>query len=402
MQEVAGSQHRHVHVTRLLLLVLGACAGCSLIAGLGNFKDAPPPGTGGAGGGATSTSGSTSSSGGCHPATGAGGGGGQAAGAGGGDGGTTCTIDCVGGACVGGQCQPVRIVQDSCDDIKGLAITVDNMGAATAVFWLVGDASPSGGAVKRVSLDLGSLPTTVAAMQCTPTAIVTDNMGMYWVDEGACAGGAGGQVWSASVDGKAAQALYTGERGPVAIAVYQSNLYWLDGGDMTMRSAPKTGGVVTTLPPTPANPSAIAVSFLGIHWTEIGTPGSVWKSGVDGKGAAIEADNQGQPTAVALGVLKVYWTDTAKGAVMTLNNTTPTPIAMGAAPRGLALDVVRQYAYWAESGAGKIWGTPLGGSAPTVLAQGQSTPVALVIDAKSVFYVNSSGGRGTEIWRVAR
>lgn len=48
--------------------------------------------------------------------------------------------------------------------------------------------------------------------------------------------------------------------------------------------------------------------------------------------------------------------------------------------------------YWADTSDGSIHSMPIGGGAPTLLAQGQAKPVRIAMDSSYVYWSNNLGG----------
>jgi hypothetical protein len=372
MQGVTTSQPRRRRVRWALAIASGAVVGCAQIAGFGNFKDAPDAGTGGG----TSSSGS-------------GGGGGAAPG---------CATD--------PTLSGVQVVTAAPgDDITGFALDTV-LGTATAIFWMVRGSTINDGVVYRTTLGNPMQTTVVVKNQCIPRAMVADDTGVYWVNENAdsCPQEAGGgQVWAAGLDGSNAGYLFAGEHGPLAIAASGSNLYWLNDGDSTLRSGPKTGGTAKTLYMMTTQPRALATDGTSIYWTELGPPPSVWRGDTGGTPATMVATMSKTPLWLTLFPLNggaPYWTDSNAGTVTYLVDGGATPLAMGKSPAGITLDFF--HAYWADTGAGVVLDTPVNGGQSVSLAPNQCNPTEVAIDLKNVFWLNHSGGKGTGIWRTSR
>jgi len=238
--------------------------------------------------------------------------------------------------------------------------------------------------------------------QCGPRALTTYADKVYWVNENklTVCGPSGGGVWSAGLDGSAGAPLYQNEASPVAIAANALSLFWLNEGDKTVKAGLHGGGTSMVIATLTGPPLAIAADLAAVHFSEVG---KVSKWDITKSMASVDTSSVGEATAIVLdGFTNPYWTDTPGGVVTYFNGTSAKPFASGMNPEGLVLDGVSGV-IWADKGAGKIYTTPFsGGGVSTPLAENQSAPLAVAIDATSVFWLNSSNGKGTRIMRVAR
>jgi hypothetical protein len=213
--------------------------------------------------------------------------------------------------------------------------------------------------------------------------------------------GLNGEVWSANLDGSGAALLVGNQATPVAIAAGVAGFAWLNAGDQTLKLVPSgaTAAIVTVLGSAPL---AIAADPMWINWTQ--TDGQVLRELWDGSGMKIVGAAQMSPDSIApppSGAPGPYWTETGAGNVRYFG-TTGTMLLDKAeqSPRGITTDDAS--AYWADTTAGSVLTAPMGGGTVATVIGQQSAPIAVLVDAVSVFWMNSAQGKGTAILRLAR
>jgi hypothetical protein len=307
-----------------------------------------------------------------------------------------CGHDCLGGACVTGQCQPVLLATGG----MPFSVTVDD----TRVYW-VNDMNA--GDVRSVAKD-GSAPLTIASNVAAPYSVFVDASRVYWTEM------ITGRVWSADKMGSNAVLLSdTQLEGPWAVVADAISAYWLDIYNFRgVAKAPFTGlpdgGMPAVLASGWAYVFGITQDSTNIYFTSEGDefrgdagqgiPGKVLSVPKDGSSAAkILADNLAWPRFVAVDAAAVYWTDSTSNAVFRLpfGDSQPTQIAQGQQPYGVAVDDTNVYftTLGTDQADGTLVRVPKSGSSPSVvLATGLSYPSQVAVDAAAIYWGNTHGG----------
>lgn len=312
-----------------------------------------------------------------------------------------CGHDCLGGACVGGRCQPVALQQDT----SARAIAVD----AHHVYWTepnrarIVQADKSGDNQVLLYVD-----TPRAYM---PTWLVSDETHVYWT-------AVDGAVMRCKIGGcnNEPDVLVDARHEAVDIAVNGPYLYWIE--DVTNPSSGYlkrklvSGGETETLASFPVkevnrltvDADSVYVGGEGALYRVPKTGGSPVKitSTLDGLGRMIADDQQ------------LYWTNFAeRGALYAVSKADPKApfVLVGglSLPMGIAFD--QNNLFWTSVGPGyglgrdgSIMMCPFTSCAtPVVLADRQASPLTIAVDEQAVYWANfDAGNTGGGIMKVAR
>ena len=229
-----------------------------------------------------------------------------------------------------------------------------------------------------------------------PWAVATDGARVYWVENDVSQG----VVRSAPVTGGAITTLATGVE-PSAIALDESYVYWIErnnGSNGVLRRVPKAGGTPVTL----ASGLRNAQNFLAIDATSVyfgdGNPGGggsirkVGKSG--GVVTTLVADNLNLTTAVATDGSFVYFHDDRGNIKRVPVNGGAAATIGGGSPS--AMVVFGGMLYWVEYYGGTVKSMPSSGGVITTLASGSNGPAGIATDGSFVYWIEFSNSGGVK------
>lgn len=257
------------------------------------------------------------------------------------------------------------------------------------MYWTSGDGSnPATGSIQRVSI-AGGVPETFAANQYLPGGIALDAKHVYWGVGGPGGTFDGSLVTAPLAGGIPATLASSGRAYPGAIAVDATSVFWVDGPYHVQKIVLATGEV-STLDSQGAQGSSVAVRDGYVYWT---APGGGNVSGVMAVavtgGTASNIVPADDAYAVAVDATSVYWTTYYAGTVNRASTIgdDATVLADGqSTPIAVAVDSA--HVYWANKG-GTIRRISISGGKALTLAAGQAGPAALAIDGTSVYWTNA-------------
>jgi hypothetical protein len=329
-----------------------------------------------------------------------------------------CGHDCLGGVCSSGVCQPVVLYSGD----TPISIVVDGADLLVAV-QAVG--SDTGYVFRCTATDCQSTKTVLAKGLDNPWFAAKEGSSIYWVNFGGSDAGADpGTVMGCAKAGcpEGGPVVYSPEGGGVdggenmsGFAANGSHLYWANVasigfiGTVYECVAEECAGTLAELSSSFGFPFAVAVDDSNIYWINSG-PNQVLRCALPSCGSTPEVFANIPFTGavpfsgLALYADDVYWTQgSAEGGVFTCPKSgcgaSPTTLATGqASPTFVAVD--DSGVYWANGSGGTIMQCPLSGcKAPNLLAS-TVAPFAIALDPVSVYFTNS--GAFGEVLRVAK
>jgi len=308
-----------------------------------------------------------------------------------------CNTQCTGGTCqlIGGGCDA------SVPPVGDFAcIAVD----ATNVYWGTGQVASSGGAVWKVPIN-GGCPTILIGSQDRPHGIATDGTNVYYANYGASSNI--GAIYSIPVAGGSPTPLALTQASPLDVAVDGTNVYWTDSGDGSVWKSNKSG---TPTPVKLANGAGqghaqyLRVDAANVYFTDHssgvvnrvpiagGSVTAMTTTGISGVGhLAIDAQN-------------VYFGSNGPPATiqtvgLTQTNTAPSQVLGGIASiAGIATDATNLWFAvptnvqpW-QANTGEIHRATVAGKNDVTLSSKQNGPDCVVVDATSVYWIDTGGG----------
>ncbi len=197
-----------------------------------------------------------------------------------------------------------------------------------------------------------------------------------------------------AVGGGTPVALASGQAAPVEMAIDETNIYWLNiAGTKGVMTVPIAGGTPVQVAPA-SSPFGLAVDGTTVYFTDGDTIFGVPRGG----GTPVSlATNQNFPFELAVDATTLYWSSArGAGAISSMPKTggTPTTLASSTGMTRIAIDATTLY-FTAQNGApnaGIVASIPLSGGAPTTLVTAQANPEGIVVDAKSLYWVDTGLG----------
>jgi hypothetical protein len=315
----------------------------------------------------------------------------------------SCGHDCIGGACMSGECQPL-VISSSYTPVE-LAVQT----ATSTLYWTSGMTNT----LYSCTLPACSTPGNNAGGCQDTLGIAVDDANYYFT----CFMGM--QVYpcpNAGCGGPLPSPPY-----PTGVTVDSVGIYWLiQQGAPPMAtgmhtgqvmSAPKDGGMPMPLRMNQNFPSSIAVESGKLYWTEMA--GGLVSSCTVAMGCSDYAQilgGQKNPDQIAVDASYFFVTDNGMNATSgdgsvvraKLDGTMATTLAGARVfPRGIAVDAT--YVYWVDFGVAAADGTvnrvPIAGGAVEPLATGQGQPIGIAVDDTAIYWTNNGTG---QIVRLAK
>jgi hypothetical protein len=206
--------------------------------------------------------------------------------------------------------------------------------------------------------------------------------------------------------------LATGQASPTGLVVDGDRVYWSNYGSGALgagsiRSVPKTGGVISLVATGLDGPTALAASDTSLFWTT-GNAGNVQTTPKAGGNIVNIAIGMNTPFGIAFGAGTVFF-GSSSGSVIYSVSDTGGPVTTLATnqvnPLGLGFD--GEWIYWANGHFGNPNSTVMrlrldGTSAPQVFASNQTRPTAIAFDDTHVYWTVWAGNGADAIRRCPK
>jgi len=308
-----------------------------------------------------------------------------------------CTHDCLGGACVRAQCQPVALVQDA--GVSPLALAQDD----SFLYWTENNDS-----IYRTSKTSGVSTLLYDDNGLEPVPIAVDDAGVYWGDLlgiWRC----GKQDCPVSVMQLAGSANLQDVQ---SLAIDDVSVYWTEGAPSVL-TAPKNGQTTQSgLPLWEGDASTENVTTDGKRVFFTADDGLLHGVGVDGGAPfAIGSPSFSPSYGVALDGDEVFWTvqDPRYGIVngAPLDSLSPVPLASDLqSPGSIASDGTNLYWIATIPDAGSAEGVytcSITSCMPTLLAAGSHYLTSIVVDDTAVYFTDQGATFTTgAVYRLAK
>jgi sugar lactone lactonase YvrE len=204
--------------------------------------------------------------------------------------------------------------------------------------------------------------------------------------------------------------LFTGNDQPKSVALDSTYVYWSDVGNGAIMKAPKAGGNPVTMVSTPlTNAAYIAIDSKNLYYQPNGN--GITAAPLDGSASFQVVANYSDLAFVADGA-NLYWAEPigcpsdggpCESAIVSqpLDGGAPTTLANGNFSP-VALAVTDAGVYWTNQGTtansfndGTVMGAPLDGGAPMTIATAQLDPHGIAADSVNVYWASGRNYGGT-------
>jgi hypothetical protein len=307
-----------------------------------------------------------------------------------------CTVDCCGGTCVAGKCQP-RVIFPAPDAGNESPQEIAVNGANV---YFSSNRAPGPGVLKMPTN--GGMPTLFWNKRAVVTSIAADASGVYvaGVDDVTDAG-TSGLVERLAPDSGQLQAILDAGGFPSEIALDAEQVYWRKGNTVIRRWSKSDGGSATDVGDTIANLGRIAAANGRLFYHQA-SGSRVLQRYLQGGDPDLELSrNETDLSSLAANATDVYWPVADGNKIRRVaaggGGSAIDLFDAGGLPTFMVADGA--YVYWLHTG-GVLRAGRADGTGPVIdLATSLPTPRKLASDARCVYVTTGTPGR---IYRIAK
>jgi hypothetical protein len=283
----------------------------------------------------------------------------------------------------------VRVLATNQDHPWGL--TVDE----THVYFTNKGAKGTRGSLARVSKSGGEVETLVNDLE-VPWGVAVANGRVYWSGSKPGYGGLGSisLVDKTSIDKP--RPVTGALEEPWAIVVRGNRLFLTDLHTRRVSSVALNASVdlnkIATIATTDSQPTALAVDDTNVYWVD-SLPGVISRASLDGGPITMLVARGEKTTGLAIDDTSLYWCEWGGGRigkVLKAGGGLATLAVNQQGVRSIAVD--EQRVYWVHPPSGSIRSISKNGGPIHTHATDQKHPYALTVDATSIFWANVDGG----------
>jgi len=289
-----------------------------------------------------------------------------------------CGHSCLGGACYGGRCQPVELVNDH-GIVHDLAVD------ESRAYWI-------GNYQYLMSVSLrGGVPELVSMEQFSMLDIALDDANVYVLGRENALISTGTVKRFSKATGQHV-ALASDLYDPVGIALSGESVFFTVKGSMpgggSVIKVGKNGGSLKPIAMGQTAPGVIAADGQSVYW--INGSKAIMKCSVEGDGVA-PLVNDGGDIAQTLAVDDAYVYYATASALRKVPKAGGTPIDLAPIAAGVSSLVVdEKNVYWTRAwhSPGTVFQIAKAGGAPVAAATGQVSPDNLALNSFAIFWNN--------------